>query len=107
FWSSSRRQTSSKRDWSSDVCSSDLLLGPGIFEALFDGVLELVLNLDQHLTRELDVLEGDRPVGEEHDPQRVPADGLAVVLRDFRSEERRVGKEWSCWRTPYLERQKI
>ena len=32
------------------------LLGPGIFETLFDGVLELVLNLDQHLTRELDVL---------------------------------------------------
>src|SRR5699024_8756153 len=30
FFSSRRRHTRSKRDWSSDVCSSDLLYGEGI-----------------------------------------------------------------------------
>src|SRR5438874_8737043 len=30
FFSSRRRHTRSLRDWSSDVCSSDLLLRPGI-----------------------------------------------------------------------------
>src|SRR5699024_11389376 len=29
FFSSRRRHTRSKRDWSSDVCSSDLVEGPG------------------------------------------------------------------------------
>src|SRR5216683_5313543 len=29
FFSSRRRHTRSDRDWSSDVCSSDLALGPG------------------------------------------------------------------------------
>src|SRR5207249_11416368 len=28
FFSSRRRHTRSKRDWSSDVCSSDLIVGP-------------------------------------------------------------------------------
>src|SRR5699024_11367325 len=30
FFSSGRRHTRSKRDWSSDVCSSDLMLGMGL-----------------------------------------------------------------------------
>src|SRR5699024_11806946 len=37
FFSSRRRHTRSKRDWSSDVCSSDL--GGMIASALFSGVL--------------------------------------------------------------------
>src|SRR5699024_11392753 len=34
FFSSRRRHTRSKRDWSSDVCSSDLLLGEGVEPAV-------------------------------------------------------------------------
>src|SRR5437868_14636848 len=37
FFSSRRRHTRSKRDWSSDVCSSDLLV-PGLDYREFDGV---------------------------------------------------------------------
>src|SRR5699024_11927509 len=35
FFSSRRRHTRSKRDWSSDVCSSDLVLGGGVIGSEF------------------------------------------------------------------------
>src|SRR5699024_11838952 len=76
FFSSRRRHTRSKRDWSSDVCSSDLELGllaaDGVDAELFPDRL----------------VQGDRRSGE-----------LAVLLERVgglageRSEERRVGKE--------------
>src|SRR5450830_1753196 len=37
FFSSRRRHTRSKRDWSSDVCSSDLYVIPGVALALMGG----------------------------------------------------------------------
>src|SRR5207237_5744263 len=93
FFSSRRRHTRFKCDWSSDVCSSDLLRVEG---TLLSGAAGR---------------RGRRP-----DPRRVdqrgdrarPSRALAprhhpfcgVVLRAVRSEERRVGKECSCgwWR---------
>src|SRR2546429_5932351 len=33
FFSSRRRHTRCSRDWSSDVCSSDLKLAPGLYDA--------------------------------------------------------------------------
>src|SRR5215510_15032367 len=42
FFSSRRRHTRWPRDWSSDVCSSDLVAGVGPGEALEDGVRGLV-----------------------------------------------------------------
>src|SRR5699024_11806195 len=82
FFSSRRRHTRSKRDWSSDVCSSDLLGNGepcGLRRVLYVG----------------------------HDGLRVQRresgcggyEGLDFALgRKVRSEERRVGKGWrSGW----------
>src|SRR5699024_11383416 len=75
-FSSRRRHTRSKRDWSSDVCSSDLL---GAFD--------------------LDALPPDLPhraVRDDHRadlPDGFEADADAGADRGKRSEERRVGKE--------------
>src|SRR5699024_11426544 len=45
FFSSRRRHTRSKRDWSSDVCSSDLvlLLMKEIFVGLFIGLIAYII----------------------------------------------------------------
>src|SRR5207249_7954370 len=96
-FSSRRRHTRSKRDWSSDVCSSDL--------AEF---LSLIL-----MTAFLVVFSTfkDAPFRELANPSLTPNPskapwyflGLQELLRYFhpqvagvRSEERRVGKECSC-----------
>src|SRR5699024_11674099 len=50
FFSSRRRHTRSKRDWSSDVCSSDLIVqgvGSGIMIPLMQTILFLVYPKDQ------------------------------------------------------------
>src|SRR5438067_10537036 len=86
FFSSRRRHTRSKRDWSSDVCSSDLSELPHI-------VIRVLANESarHHVELLLDHL-GDLARGE-----RIAE--LPVVLGDRlvpprqRSEERRVGKE--------------
>src|SRR5437868_14008599 len=67
FFSSRRRHTRSKRDWSSDVCSSDLDRGCGrnLGLAGFDGLRVELVRTDTLL-------------------------GQSIC---FRSEERRVGKE--------------
>src|SRR5690625_7299658 len=72
FFSSRRRHTRWPRDWSSDVCSSDLV------RALPDLLLQLVLRLL------LDVRGGYG---------RLPGAG-----GEQRSEERRVGKGWKSRR---------
>src|SRR5690606_40205318 len=88
FVSSSRRHTIFSRDWSSDVCSSDL---QPVAQALVEGVprlLALPVTL-VHTTREqADSQERRAVVGEEY------AD------RPHRSEERRVGKECRASSTP-------
>src|SRR2546428_3741279 len=77
FFSSRRRHTRSDRDWSSDVCSSDLLKqGTG-----------------NPAGTELCVNENDGSVG-------VPDAGTDVTV-NLRSEERRVGKECRSRWSPY------
>src|SRR5205809_3752267 len=75
FFSSRRRHTRCSRDWSSDVCSSDLE---------FDATFEL----------------RKREADEFYDaliPRRAAPEEFRVA-RQARSEERRVGKEWrSRW----------
>src|SRR5207248_9531334 len=84
FFSSRRRHTRSYGDWSSDVCSSDL-----IYRALLSsatGKLQYCPALFGH-----DPDESMRCFGEfaaSHQPMRT------VWFRQTRSEERRVGKEW-------------
>src|SRR5690606_41050665 len=90
FFSSGRRHTRFSRDWSSDVCSSDLpmhhlVIGEGqIGRAIIDRALA----------------EGDSvtvlrrsAAAPEPGARRVTGDLLdPAVLREARSEERRVGK---------------
>src|SRR5437868_13059911 len=74
FFSSRRRHTRSKRDWSSDVCSSDL-------NRLLD-TRQVVPTVPQRVVLN-DELSGNR---------------RAEAQREWRSEERRVGKEGRCGR---------
>src|SRR5207249_9519124 len=69
FFSSRRRHTRSKRDWSSDVCSSDL--PKMLIVVRKPGVRGLLINIFGGITR---------------------CDDIARGIVD-RSEERRVGKE--------------
>src|SRR5690606_40228251 len=90
FFSSRRRHTRFSRDWSSDVCSSDLIPGFG-FELLlrFSHVRQVLANAAISLTALLfhclNLFFGFF--------QRL-ADGFD---QGFRSEERRVGKECMSW----------
>src|SRR5687768_17941266 len=89
FFSSRRRHTRCSRDWSSDVCSSDLAVGD---EAGDRGAAGLVGG---------EGLAEEDPEGDERGEHPVPppADGGQRVgddvLGEDRSEERRVGKECS------------
>src|SRR5699024_12039453 len=76
FFSSRRRHTRSKRDWSSDVCSSDL-----VTKALnkIPGVTATVSLED----KEAQIVAEDGV-----EPER-----MKEAVEDARSEERRVGKE--------------
>src|SRR5207249_9516148 len=86
FFSSRRRHTRSKRDWSSDVCSSDLpfeLASAKVFVFIF--------------------VSTDCPISNRYAPEirRVEGKFAPAGVRFWlvypdpdRSEERRVGKEW-------------
>src|SRR5699024_12070496 len=86
FFSSRRRHTRSKRDWSSDVCSSDLIVG---FAAetnhpIENGIGKLKKkNLDAIIVNNIST-EG---AGFEGDTN------IVTFINKQRSEERRVGKE--------------
>src|SRR3712207_7209456 len=95
FFSSRRRHTRYWRDWSSDVCSSDLIVGPSGAgkSTLLRTINRLVeptageIFLDGTPTREMNPLELRRRVG--------------MVFQLPRSEERRVGKECRSRWSPY------
>src|SRR5690606_39812952 len=80
FFSSRRRHTSFSRDWSSDVCSSDLCR----FQIRFIAVV-----ITDNARHQRPWFDADRLV---HDPPL-----LGVIER---SEERRVGKECRCRGAP-------
>src|SRR3546814_18819356 len=86
-------------DWSSDVCSSDLLRLPtGIASAPRDGAGE---RLARQLQTDPDRRRGERQQQEPEGRPRLPVvagdelrvDRLGEPARILRSEERRVGKE--------------
>src|SRR3546814_18010934 len=89
-------------DWSSDVCSSDLLLCPIRFERLLNdnvirrSVFTAHINHDRH--RECGV-EEDAASPPAHPCRRCDPHARASIGHGnsggvLRSEERRVGKEW-------------
>src|SRR5690606_39496348 len=84
FFSSRRRHTRFSRDWSSDVCSSDLF--PDAYEKKHREVL-FVRETNPHIA----VWEGEKLSKER--ALEVSGIGTTYWLQDFRSEERRVGKE--------------
>src|SRR3712207_8831264 len=93
FFSSRRRHTRYWRDWSSDVCSSDLLARPA-------GVLHEPPEPGVTLTyrfAHLGVIGGGEAL-EQH--EHVLAPEAREVVR-ARSEERRVGKECRSWWSAY------
>src|SRR5690606_40592931 len=95
-----RRHTRFSRDWSSDVCSSDLHTHETWLILLDDACIRR----NRHLTGGEGVQCVNRDIG--RNPRRQMDDDLyvlrCVVLNTlyfdlaFRSEERRVGKEWRC-----------
>src|SRR5947209_12215262 len=98
FFSSRRRHSNYWRDWSSDVCSSDLQVLPGARHSRHLGLpAELAFGPDlagnaRHLGREARELVDHRVDGGA-DAGELPLHGPAL---DLRSEERRVGKEGRC-----------
>src|SRR5207249_7670431 len=103
FFSSRRRHTISKRDWSSDVCSSDLVTIAGVAGVVY------VLGSLAHVGRAglvqawlpFSVAAHHRIIGS--DPNAAfPAQ---AIVHDVRSEERRVGKQsrarWRSYRDRY------
>src|SRR3989442_8536122 len=106
FFSSRRRHTRCGRDWSSDVCSSDLVVaGPPfrpkllVLDEPFSGLDPLVRDefMEGLLQQagEMTILISSHELGE--------IDGVAthVAFLDERSEERRVGKECRSRWSPY------
>src|SRR5204862_2580621 len=79
FFSSRRRHTRSLRDWSSDVCSSDLSARPTRCESSYATSTLLVLRTDA---------------------------AIASQSTGERSEERRVGKECRSRGSPYHDKKK-
>src|SRR2546429_800934 len=95
FFSSRRRHTSCSRDWSSDVCSSDLIAR----------VRTLVGDEAWMVTRHAEVkqLYADARLGRSHpDPEHAPRMTDSILFGGAsRSEERRVGKECRSRWSPY------
>src|SRR5690349_23111185 len=97
FFSSRRRHTRSLRDWSSDVCSSDL---PGL--VAFAVALAALAGLAWSWR---DADPGGATVGDGLRALAV-ALGLSAVSVELRSEERRVGKECRSRWAPDPEKKK-
>src|SRR3712207_1219016 len=93
FFSSRRRHTRYWRDWSSDVCSSDLLAGLRRHRLAHEAPVVPVGD-------KADVL-ALRGVGDREPPVARDATHLLLAVLAQRSEERRVGKECRSRWSPY------
>src|SRR5699024_12166898 len=95
FFSSRRRHTRSKRDWSSDVCSSDLFAKDTTeFETLAELRADVKAKLEEQAKNAADAEMRNALVEK-------------VSANTERSEERRVGKECRCqWGTEYRKKKK-
>src|SRR5256884_3514466 len=100
FCSSRRRHTICSRDWSSDVCSSDLLNSEG--STFTRSSPWLVLGI-QASTQAVDGMPlGDAIAFYGGTPSDLPTrESLLDSVRALRSEERRVGKECRSRWSPY------
>src|SRR5690606_40613226 len=99
FFSSRRRHTRFSRDWSSDVCSSDLAIG-GLIAQGATPVAAAVAGVFLHgAAGDLGFAEpGDTRAFRPHMAGLTAGD---IARRLPRSEERRVGKQCRCRWWPY------
>src|SRR5205809_2536568 len=107
FFSSRRRHTRCSRDWSSDVCSSDLMEAAG---AVLVGALIMHVLAGEYAYDFTGENVHDGPSRNPHDPTRMSGGssggsgsavgGGLVPIALGRSEERRGGKEWSVAGVP-------
>src|SRR5699024_11957268 len=91
FFSSRRRHTRSKRDWSSDVCSSDLFY----IESCATSTEEIGRSLHPGAKTKLDEMGIPNERRRARQLTRQDYDRFDYLLCMDRSEERRVGKERS------------
>src|SRR2546422_6584957 len=95
FFSSRRRHTRCSRDWSSDVCSSDLVVGDVAAPGAYDiSSLSTALNA-------LFASGGVTPRGSLRALKHYRGKQLVETVDAYRSEERRVGKECRSRWSPY------
>src|SRR5260370_19921388 len=95
FFSSRRRHTRFKCDWSSDVCSSDLMLIPLLFRL---GSFGHQSHPGRHLLSRLHPSNNQQPFRQDQHAPMVHGRLGGVLVR---SEERRVGKECRSRWSPY------
>src|SRR2546429_5539750 len=94
FFSSRRRHTRCSRDWSSDVCSSDLRRGTG--DARSSWLIHSVAR-----QAEIGVVQHVEELGAELDLVSFTQVEALLQNKIHRSEERRVGKECRSRWSPY------
>src|SRR2546429_6818812 len=94
FFSSRRRHTRCSRDWSSDVCSSDLPKNRAVLGAYGRALADM-----GSYAQAIDVL--DRAHSPDQPDWRILSVQGAVLDQMGRSEERRVGKECRSRWSPY------
>src|SRR2546430_11875502 len=95
LFASRRRHTIFDGDWSSDVCSSDLLVQRGLVDRIISAPHEMQILLMLGVAL---VLENVALVAFGPEPTRVRSPLAAAAVR---SEERRVGKEGRSRWSPY------
>src|SRR5690606_39597650 len=100
FFSSRRRHTRFSRDWSSDVCSSDLYL-PNDKGGIVDDIITYKVNDTEYLmVVNASNIDKDFEWIASHNSMNAAFENLSDQY-SLRSEERRVGKEGRYRRTPY------
>src|SRR5207249_7217430 len=106
FFSSRRRHTRSKRDWSSDVCSSDLTPQTS-YTLSVSGVRDLASQPNTLVTTQMVFAARQFNAWSLGSPALTGS--VAEVTGGARSEERRVGKEWRgrWWGAPGRETREV
>src|SRR5690606_40670925 len=93
---SRRRHTRFSRDWSSDVCSSDLERTFSVIEDAFFPIIILSYTINQDNPAISAIASKTASIAEKAFPRRNLSKNLARGYKDIeirRSEERRVGRE--------------
>src|SRR5206468_6066180 len=98
FFSSRRRHTRSDRDWSSDVCSSDLVKSAD--RATVRAMLQQHVDVNAGEPDGTTALHWAARADDVQTAELLIAAGANVKITNRRSEERRVGKEcrYRWWR---------